>query len=172
MGGRDAPLSSEGIPIHATLRAAPDEAVNAPALARESEASPPSPAAGPAQPVEETAPDAQSDRREPVDVVSIPGAYVDARQLTELPRPLEEPPLHLLQSIVARAGVARLMLYIDQSGRVTSVEVDSTTLPPEATERAVAVFSGVRFSPGRIGSLAVRSRIPVTVGAEERIPGD
>ena len=70
MGGRDAPLSSEGIPIHATLRAAPDEAVNAPALARESEASPASPAAEPAQPVEETAPDAQRPDRGSSDVVS------------------------------------------------------------------------------------------------------
>ena len=129
-------------------------------------------AAAPIQPAEATPAAAPSPAREPAEVVTIPGAYVDASQLTELPRPLTEPPLDLLLSILARPGRARLTLYIDQAGRVSSVDVDSTTLPPEATERAVAIFSGVHFSPGRIASLAVRARIPITVGAEERKAGE
>lgn len=171
MGARGAPPPGEGIPIHATLRPASNEPVSAPASADDPGESQGPAAAEPAQPFDDEAPAAQSTRRESADLVTIPGAYVDARQLTELPRLLSEPPLDLLLSVLARPGVVRLMLYIDQSGRVTSVEVDSTTLPQEATERAVAVFSAVRFSPGRIAGLAVRSRIAVVVGAEERKAG-
>jgi hypothetical protein len=173
MGGRGTPSSSDGIPLFATLRAVPEAPAAAPEVSPEIadlpvESRQPA-AAEPVPPIDEPA--AERSRREPADVVTIPGAYVDARQLTELPRPLEEPPLHLLSSIVARAGVAKLVLYIDQSGSVTSVEVDSTTLPAEATRRAVLVFSGVRFSPGRIGGLAVRSRVSITVGAEKNEAG-
>ncbi|TAK44158.1 MAG: hypothetical protein EPO27_13175 [Betaproteobacteria bacterium] len=116
--------------------------------------------------------EATSDSRKSPGAVTIPGSYVDAKQLTELPRPLTEPRLDMLQSILARPGIARLTLYVDQSGRVADVEVISTTLPPKATERAVTIFSTMLFSPGRIGGLAVRSRVPVTVGAEERKAGE
>lgn len=171
MGGWGASPSSEDVPIRATLRPTPDQTVGTAANADAPEPSQVPATAAPAKPLADVAPVAETIRREPADVVTIPGAYVDARQLTELPKPLAEPPLDMLLSILARPGVARLILFIDQSGRVTSVEVDSTTLPPEATERAVAIFSGVRFSPGLIGNLAVRSRIPITVGAEERKAG-
>ncbi len=161
-----------GAPIHARLRALPSE----PSLA-ESPAEFPRPAAPPAErappePQGTPQPEARSGSRESPEAVTIPGSYVDAKQLTESPRPLTEPRFDMLQSILARPGIARLTLYIDQSGRVADVEVISSTLPPKATERAVTIFSAMRFSPGRIGNLAVRSRVPVTVGAAERSAGD
>jgi hypothetical protein len=174
-------LPSAGEPIRATLRPRADDLpkpaafVEPPADLPPVEAPQEAPAPASATPPE-TSPAQPSDvrpaTREPERLVTIPGAYVDAKQLTELPRPLGEPPMHLLASILARAGKARLLLYIDQSGRVTQIEVETSTLPPEATERAVIVFSGMRFTPGRIAGLAVRSRVPITVGAEERKPGD
>ena len=106
--------------------------------------------------------------RQSASIVAIPATFLDPSQLTEIPRPLEEPPLHRLLPILARPGVARLILNIDESGNVASVEIDSATLPPDAAEHAAAIFASVRFSPGRIGSMVVKTRVRITVGVEER----
>ena len=121
-----------------------------------------------AQPVQPVVPGAS---REPTNVAAIPAIFPDPSQLTEIPRLLEEPALDLLLSILARPGVARLVLSIDESGGVASVEIESATLPPAVAERAAAIFAKVRFSPGRIGNVAVKSRVRITVGVEERTPG-
>mgnify|MGYP001569028101 CR=1 FL=1 len=103
--------------------------------------------------------------------LAIPATFFDPSRLTEIPRPLEEPALDLLLPILSRPGVARLILLIDESGRVTSVEIESATLPQNVAQRAADIFAGLRFSPGRIGSSAVKSRVRITVGAEERKSG-
>jgi hypothetical protein len=101
-------------------------------------------------------------------VAAIPATFFDPSQLTEKPRPLTEPPLDLLHPILASPGVVHLVLYIDESGNVTSTEIDSATLPLPAAERAAAIFAALRFSPGRIDGSAVKTRVRITVGAEER----
>jgi len=103
--------------------------------------------------------------------LAIPATFLDPSQLTENPKPLAEPPLDLLLPILSRPGVARLILNIDESGRVASVEIESATLPQNVAQRAADIFAALRFSPGRIGSSAVKSRVRITVGAEERKPG-
>ena len=107
-------------------------------------------------------------RRESTSVAAIPATFFDPSQLTEKPRPLTEPPLDLLHPILARPGVVHLVLYIDESGSVTSTEIDSATLPLPAAERAAEIFAALRFSPGRIDGAAVKTRVRITVGAEER----
>jgi len=119
----------------------------------------------PARPEQPPAPGAS---RESASVAAIPAIFFDPSQLTEEPRPLEEPRLDWLQPMLARPGVTRLILSIDESGSVASVEIDSTTLPLAVAERAAAIFAEVRFSPGRIGSVAVKTRVRITIGAEER----
>jgi hypothetical protein len=98
-------------------------------------------------------------------VVPIPDDYFDARKLTEAPRPLTEPPLAELERIVRNAGEVRMMLFIDESGRVAAIDIQSATLAQDAVARAAEIFSEVRFSPGRIGKMAVKSRVGITVGA-------
>lgn len=151
-------LSSASRAIRATLRPLPPEA--------------PAEEKAPAQ----TAPDAlreedrpapKSGTPEPAGVVPLAVAYYEASQLTEIPRPLQEPPLELFRRGLSRPGEARLLMYIDESGRVTAVEVESATLSPAAVKRAVAIFGNVRFSPGRIGKVAVKTRVRMTVGAAE-----
>ena len=110
--------------------------------------------------------------RPPASLIAIPATFLDPSQLTEVPRPLEEPPVHRLLPILARPGVARLVLNIDERREVQSVTIDSATLPQETAAAAAAIFASVRFSPGRIGSQAVKSRVRITVGAEERNAGD
>lgn len=165
-------ISSAGSAIRAFLRpqAAP-EPVRVPDLPepvgefRPPAAPEPEQRKEPAQP-EQPVPSGAS--RESTSVVAIPATFFDPWQLTEPPRPLREPPLDLLHPVLARPGVAILVLYIDESGRVASVEIDSATLPPATAERAAAIFGGLPFSPGRIGATAVKSRVRITVGAEER----
>jgi len=99
---------------------------------------------------------------------AIPATFLDPAQLTEHPKPLKEPAVHLLLPMLARSGMARLVLYIDELGHVTSVEVDSATLPAATVDRAVAIFAAVPFSPGRVDGIAVKTKVRITVGAEER----
>ena len=106
--------------------------------------------------------------RAPAKPASAPAIFFDPSQLTERPRPLSEPSLELLHPILARAGTAQLVLSIDETGKVTAVEVESATLPPAAAERAAAIFAELQFSPGRIDGTAVKARVRITVGAEER----
>ena len=104
----------------------------------------------------------------PARTAAIPATFFDPSRLTEPPRPLDEPPVHLLLPMMARPGVANLVLYIDEAGTVTQVEIDSSTLPPAINERAAALFGAVRFSPGRIDGTAVKTRVRITFGTEER----
>jgi len=106
--------------------------------------------------------------RESAAVAAIPATFFDPSRLTEKPRPLSEPPLDLLHPILARPGVVNLVLYIDEAGQVTSVEIDSATLPRAAAERAAEIFAALRFSPGRVDGTAVKTRVRITVGAEDR----
>lgn len=131
------------------------------------------PAAPPAEPLPQPAPEAPGPatgspaaaRETQSGLVPISQDYFDAKQLTEIPRPLSEPALAELERIVSRAGVVRMVLFIDESGKVTGIDVQSATLPQEVVLRAAEIFSEVRFSPGRIGPTAVKSRIGITVGA-------
>jgi hypothetical protein len=101
-------------------------------------------------------------------VVPLPDDYLDAKDLSELPRPLSDPQLAEIERIVSRAGEVRMVLFIDESGKVVAVDVRSSTLPADAVARAVSIFGEVPFSPGRVGALAVKSRLGITVGAARR----
>jgi outer membrane biosynthesis protein TonB len=105
-------------------------------------------------------------------VAAIPATFFDPAQLTEKPRPLGEPRLDLLQPMLGRAGMAKLILYIDETGRVDRVEVESASLSPDAVERAKVIFAALRFSPGRFDGAPVKSRVRITVGAEENKDGN
>ena len=129
----------------------------------------PQPPAAQDPPRKETKREAPPDgSRNSATLAPIPATFLDPSRLTEKPRPLSEPPLDLLHPILASPGVARLILYIDETGQVTKAEIDSATLPRAAAERAAAIFAGLRFSPGRLDGVAVKTRVRITVGAEER----
>ena len=68
-------------------------------------------------------------------VVPLPDDYLEAKDLSELPRPLSDPRLAELERIVSRAGEVRMVLFIDESGRVVAIDVRSATLPTDAVER-------------------------------------
>jgi hypothetical protein len=129
----------------------------------------PLPAAPEPAPRKEIKPDPQPRAdRAPANPAAVSAPFFDPSQLTERPKPLTEPPLELMHSVLARAGTVQLVLSIDETGAVTAVDIDSASLPPAAAQRAAAIFAGMRFSPGRIDGTPVRSRVRITVGAEDR----
>lgn len=180
--GSRADLESVGSPLRAFLRSELPEPpqVPAPPVAAVKplpEPKPPAPRAEEAKPspprVEQPKPTPDGAARESTSVAAIPATFFDPDQLTERPKPLSEPRLDLLLPMLGRrGGVAKLVLYIDETGTVDRVEVDSATLSPNAVERAKVIFAALRFSPGRFDGTAVKSRVRITVGAEERGKGD
>ena len=164
-------VSAAGSAIRAFLRPHVAEPVPVAELAEAVAAPAPRPPASP-EPVahKDVKPEPVAPRggRESPSAVAIPATFIDPSQLSEKPRPLAEPPLDLLHPILASPGIVRLILYIDESGNVTSTEIDSATLPLPAAERAAEIFAALRFSPGRIDGAAVKTRVRITVGAEER----
>ncbi len=70
----------------------------------------------------------------------------------------------------AERYVTRLLLFIDEFGKVVRVRVDGPSLPQALEEAARNAFLNARFSPGQVDGLAVRSRIRVEVTFEAANP--
>jgi len=62
----------------------------------------------------------------------------------------------------------QLALFIDESGVVQRVRVESTGLPPALEDAAAAAFRQARFTPGQVDGQAVRSLIKVAVTFESQ----
>lgn len=65
---------------------------------------------------------------------------------------------------------AILALYIDEQGVVQRIRTVEGDLPQELDAQARAAFFGVRFAPGQLDGVAVRSRIQVEVVFERPEP--
>jgi hypothetical protein len=91
--------------------------------------------------------------------------YFKASELTQIPRPLSQPALGPVEHMLSGTGGIHMTLYIDERGDVSAIDVRSATLPGPVVAQAAAAFSQVRFSPGRIGRLPVKSQIGIDVGA-------
>jgi hypothetical protein len=63
---------------------------------------------------------------------------------------------------------AALSLFIDETGVVQQVRIDSPILPPPMEEAARTAFLRARFSPGEVDGRPVRSlvRVEVTFDSE------
>ena len=63
---------------------------------------------------------------------------------------------------------AQLSLYIDETGRVRRVRVETLGLPPDLQEAASQAFLNAYFQPGRVEGQAVKSLMRVEVAFENR----
>lgn len=91
-----------------------------------------------------------------------------ADQLTQRPRPINPPNLDALATgNPPPLGNVILRLWIADSGRVVSVEIEESQVPPEAANAAAAAFAKLRFAPGEINGRPVGAimRIEVTYDA-------
>ncbi len=69
--------------------------------------------------------------------------------------------------------VAELSLFIDETGRVARVRVDSGSLPPALEDAARRAFAQARFRPGEVaehGAVKSRIRIEVIFESGQRLP--
>lgn len=64
----------------------------------------------------------------------------------------------------ARRVTVRLELCIAADGRVDSATVTANDGPPAFAASAIASFAAARFAPGRLGGVAVPSRMRIEVG--------
>ena len=88
---------------------------------------------------------------------------VPSEALTEVPFALGDVEVDFPEVEQLRAGVVRLKLTISASGRVMTVYLLETDLPPEYVERSISAFASQRFSPGKIGQLEVPTAIEIEV---------
>ncbi len=98
-------------------------------------------------------------------------------QRTELSRPpvLQTEPVLEVSDALKAAKVPLepvvLRLYIDTNGLVERVEVLGDKSPSVFSEAAVAAFASMRFLPGEIASVAVKSQLLLEVDFDALLPG-
>jgi len=98
-------------------------------------------------------------------------AYLPRRLLTRAPEPLDPVlvPSPVSDALAGRyAGV--LSVFIDETGRVRKVLVETPALPPEMAQAARDAFMAARFAPGEVDSHAVRAKLRVEVVFEHAPP--
>lgn len=98
-----------------------------------------------------------------------PRHYFDTHQLTEKPVPLHDLSAAQLVGLPEEGShSAILTLFIADDGRIDDVEMDSTNLTGSELMLLAKGFREIQFVPGKIGSVAVRTRIKIEVTIESR----
>jgi hypothetical protein len=91
-------------------------------------------------------------------------AYYYTDQLTKPPRALSQPRLEVPRKVARSVvGKVQLKLWINELGGVESVEVEASDLPNTVSEVAAAAFRELRFAPGEIDGVRVRTLMRVEV---------
>jgi TonB family protein len=101
----------------------------------------------------------------------VPGEVYELHQLTTVPQPINMrevatalerayPPV-LRQARVQDTNIATLV--IDSQGAVAAAEITTPARYPEFDQATLGVVRQLRFTPGRIGSIAVRTRVEIPI---------
>ena len=102
----------------------------------------------------------------------IPGVLVDAdffsRDALDVGPSAAAPVLIDFPSVRGVSGTHTgiLSLFIDETGKVVRVRVETQAFPPQMQEAARSAFMDAMFTPGLVDGLPVRSRIRVEVTFE------
>ncbi|MEQ1803865.1 MAG: energy transducer TonB [Burkholderiaceae bacterium] len=105
-------------------------------------------------------------------VLRMPGALADAdffsRDALDVGPSPAAPVLIEFPSVPGVSGTHTgiLSLFIDETGKVVRVRVESQAFPPEMREAARSAFMDAMFTPGLVDGLPVRSKIRVEVTFE------
>ncbi len=99
--------------------------------------------------------------------------YLEPAELDRKPYPMRRVDL---DPIEARNGVeyfgkVKLRIYIQKGGSVDHVDVVNSTLPPDATQKAVKAFTDTQWEPGMKSGRSRRSVNVVEVNFEAPTPG-
>lgn len=146
-------------PVQPPAPPAPEPAVQASTLATP---------AGTGRPPPPQPPTATTDpASEPVAVVDPWAGYVPRGELTRAPRPLTTIPLPFPPEVEGLVDLrVRVTLFIDETGRVQRVRLDTPGVPPAFARTIIETFGQARFAPGEQGSVAVRSQLRLEVEFE------
>ena len=118
-------------------------------------------------PEEEARPAAE--RAAGVGLLPIPApAYYTTDQLTKRPQPTSDPRLDVPEiGPIFATGKVVLKIWINEIGKVNSVEVEKSDLPDAMTRAAAAAFGQLRFLPGEILGRPVGSVMRIEVSYDE-----
>ncbi len=94
--------------------------------------------------------------------------YFKAQELTEKPRVLQDIPANLTLSWPNVAPqVLLLRLMISENGEIDQVKIEGSQLPEYAERMVSDTFSQIKFSPGKIGTAAVKSQMRIQVTLDD-----
>jgi hypothetical protein len=143
---------------HVLVLGVPQNATPVPPALREE----PAPPVAKLRPVERPAPSASQAM---ASAQSDDDEYVDSRRLTVRPSPIGDVVLPELPASDLKAALkAVMMLFIDNTGRVVRIRVESSNLPADAEFAVQQVFMQAPFHPGSIDGRAVKSRMRIEAG--------
>lgn len=97
--------------------------------------------------------------------------YFQSRELTEKPQIVHDDSpnvLLALPGVPAQSAVLRLL--INENGDIDRVEIDETFLPKYAERLVTDAFSKIKFHPGKIGDMPVKSQLRIVVTLEDVVP--
>ena len=109
----------------------------------------------PPVPIEKTG--AENSPSTPKKLGIVEPTYFPTSRLTSRPRPLSEPKLQLPSGWLEAFGQTTLTLYVDATGKVDTLVIRRTNLPPELENVVRDAFQNLRFSPGEIDGIPVPS---------------
>lgn len=95
--------------------------------------------------------------------------YYPTRQLQQKPRVIEDIDTNLtltLPGIETQNVILRL--FINEHGGIDHIDIEQTTLEPEVVAAVSGAFGKLRFSPGKIDGLAVKSQLKIEVLLENK----
>lgn len=94
--------------------------------------------------------------------------YLARRDLSVAPSPRRPVWLNTPATVPDGHYTAELTLFIDETGQVRRVRVDSAGLLPDLEAQARQAFMTTPFNPGEVDGQPVRSRLRVAVAFEAR----
>lgn len=97
--------------------------------------------------------------------------YFLSKELSEKPVVIEDINQDLriaLPGIEAQSLV--LILLINEEGLIDRVELEKTDLPLEIATQVINTFSSLKFQPGKIDQVAVKSQLKIEVQLENSLP--
>lgn len=162
---RTVPLVAPPAPAEDTAADPPEPVVAQPPEAAEVAAPEPDPAAAtPAPAIEASAPPVEA--RPPAAITSaVDLTYYSARELDTQPRALDEivPDYPVVADRERLSGKVRLLLRLEPDGRISDIEIISSTPPGVFDEATIDAFREARFAPARRGDRPVRAQVLIEV---------
>lgn len=96
--------------------------------------------------------------------------YFKVTELTEKPQVLQDiPPEKILALPDISPRPTQVQLLINERGEIDKLVIENTDLSEQARQFVIEAFGSVKFSPGKLGDLPVKSQLHIEVTLENAI---